>query len=69
MKLIILAVTAALGLVAPRTGAWIETHHAPDPPGYAGVAPRTGAWIETILGRLHLKLKTVAPRTGAWIET
>jgi len=36
-------------LVAPRTGAWIET-----PPKTAiiniiPVAPRTGAWIETIM--------------------
>ena len=35
-------------LVAPRTGAWIETLGIPRMRFYASVAPRTGAWIETL---------------------
>ena len=36
-----------LAIVAPRTGAWIETRR-PGGFGWRGwVAPRTGAWIET----------------------
>ena len=34
-------------LVAPRTGAWIETNSSPTMPCLIRVAPRTGAWIET----------------------
>jgi len=34
-------------VVAPRTGAWIETQPPPAITGKVVVAPRTGAWIET----------------------
>ncbi len=34
-------------LVAPRTGAWIETSARAGRSGRLRVAPRTGAWIET----------------------
>ena len=56
-------------MVAPHTGAWIETWGGgreciPD-----GVAPHTGAWIETE-GQLATVIEdAVAPHTGAWIET
>ena len=33
--------------VAPRVGAWIETHSNPRSRGFPPVAPRVGAWIET----------------------
>ena len=55
--------------VAPRTGAWIETHSLMNLKALPMVAPRTGAWIETILRELQAKRRNVAPRTGAWIET
>ena len=36
-------------MVAPHTGAWIETHGTPiSPKTYPQVAPHTGAWIETV---------------------
>ncbi len=34
--------------VAPRAGAWIETHYHERLKVYFYVAPRAGAWIETI---------------------
>ncbi len=34
-------------MVAPRTGAWIETFKDKYPTTIIDVAPRTGAWIET----------------------
>ncbi len=34
-------------LVAPRTGAWIETLPSNNMSVHNRVAPRTGAWIET----------------------
>ena len=34
-------------MVAPRTGAWIETDYAAGTAKTLHVAPRTGAWIET----------------------
>ena len=34
-------------VVAPRTGAWIETVQVEQVGRGQGVAPRTGAWIET----------------------
>ncbi len=34
-------------MVAPRTGAWIETKKANIMIRLGTVAPRTGAWIET----------------------
>ena len=33
--------------VAPRVGAWIETHNALQARKPMAVAPRVGAWIET----------------------
>ena len=34
-------------LVAPHTGAWIETPELSGAHGHCTVAPHTGAWIET----------------------
>ena len=34
-------------VVAPHTGAWIETSAPPLPAMMLSVAPHTGAWIET----------------------
>ena len=36
-----------LGAVAPRAGAWIETHFMVQYAEDDAVAPRAGAWIET----------------------
>ena len=36
-------------LVAPHTGAWIETNYLHFVVGLVKVAPHTGAWIETDL--------------------
>ena len=36
-----------IGMVAPRTGAWIETQLKLKQKEKRRVAPRTGAWIET----------------------
>ena len=56
-------------MVAPYTGAWIETiYHLLGV--YKGrVAPYTGAWIETAYGAPGPSAGPVAPYTGAWIET
>jgi len=56
-------------LVAPRTGAWIETIFNLQVEQAARVAPRTGAWIETSFVEGPRDRRRVAPRTGAWIET
>ena len=56
-------------IVAPRTGAWIETHYCRIKNQLKLVAPRTGAWIETITLFSISTIIAVAPRTGAWIET
>ena len=37
--------------VAPRVGAWIETHRILPLPAFLLVAPRVGAWIETSVRR------------------
>jgi len=56
--------------VAPRAGAWIETHSSVDTVSDdADVAPRAGAWIETTSARQLACRPMVAPRAGAWIET
>src|SRR5690606_32808456 len=56
-------------LVAPFTGAWIETVGRGWRHSSSHVAPFTGAWIETT-GRASCEtLYCVAPFTGAWIET
>ena len=55
--------------VAPRVGAWIETHNPVGTVSVLDVAPRVGAWIETIKSRLNCAASAVAPRVGAWIET
>ena len=59
----------AFGHVAPRVGAWIETHPRFQTPVGVRVAPRVGAWIETKLETVTIVSRTVAPRVGAWIET
>ena len=56
-------------LVAPRTGAWIETLKNVAEIIRTAVAPRTGAWIETLASPWTGGASLVAPRTGAWIET
>ena len=56
-------------MVAPRTGAWIETESRYYDSNPQLVAPRTGAWIETRKETLKVLSRLVAPRTGAWIET
>ena len=55
-------------LVAPCTGAWIETPNIGRSPKRT-VAPCTGAWIETITPPPPRPRSLVAPCTGAWIET
>ncbi len=48
LKQPVLGVTGAQRKVAPRAGAWIETHHTVDAVMLENsVAPRAGAWIET----------------------
>ena len=56
-------------IVAPFTGAWIETWSLLRPPSPLTVAPFTGAWIETSRPARGIVIRLVAPFTGAWIET
>ncbi len=56
-------------MVAPFTGAWIETKMYLFQNQIALVAPFTGAWIETIGPLYAYDNEDVAPFTGAWIET
>ena len=42
-----LTIINSVYIVAPRTGAWIETVDFIDMKVFPIVAPRTGAWIET----------------------
>ena len=56
-------------LVAPFTGAWIETFKIVIDLRVMRVAPFTGAWIETIYMERVKRDFSVAPFTGAWIET
>ena len=60
---------AANQLVAPLTGAWIETFPSMPDLYSLAVAPLTGAWIETRPGRAASMHNVVAPLAGAWIET
>jgi len=55
--------------VAPRVGAWIETHYLAVDTILGIVAPRVGAWIETAILMPSVAKSFVAPRVGAWIET
>ncbi len=55
--------------VAPRAGAWIETHPVVVEELVFPVAPRAGAWIETSIPLPSALQGHVAPRAGAWIET
>jgi len=55
--------------VAPRAGAWIETHRKTLSLAWYKVAPRAGAWIETLFFPNQKPAVIVAPRAGAWIET
>ena len=55
--------------VAPRAGAWIETHSIWYLLLTEYVAPRAGAWIETVEYGEIVDKYYVAPRAGAWIET
>ena len=48
-------------LVAPHTGAWIETIHAPTSSLPLTVAPHTGAWIETANAPLGIRLMRSHP--------
>mgnify|MGYP005759896075 CR=1 FL=1 len=56
-------------LVAPHTGAWIETSSFNFGSTSTKVAPHTGAWIETFKSSCSRFRAWVAPHTGAWIET
>ena len=56
-------------IVAPHTGAWIETGASVNADAMNDVAPHTGAWIETKDGAIAAGRVYVAPHTGAWIET
>ncbi len=56
-------------IVAPHTGAWIETAHKNNNIDNKVVAPHTGAWIETRTKIVDFPFLPVAPHTGAWIET
>ena len=58
-------------MVAPYTGAWIETSVAQPFIRCTAcrVAPYTGAWIETLKQSYLSQRVEVAPYTGAWIET
>ena len=56
-------------IVAPLTGAWIETCPAFYRLRRYYVAPLTGAWIETTCQTAYSFFIYVAPLTGAWIET
>ena len=51
--------------VAPRVGAWIETHRTYRHRRGAGVAPRVGAWIETGLKRY---LETQYTSHPVWVR-
>ena len=51
-------------LVAPRTGAWIETRFAATIAETIRVAPRTGAWIETVTWALSLSTVSCRPPHG-----
>ena len=55
--------------VAPRAGAWVETHDAVIEFELQNVAPRAGAWVETGDDDGELCNVLVAPRAGAWVET
>src|SRR5208282_3165788 len=55
--------------VAPRAGAWIETHRKTLSLAWYKVAPRAGAWIETLFFPNQKPAVIVARRAGAWIET
>ena len=59
----------AIALVAPLTGAWIETLSPTRAKWKKAVAPLTGAWIETQRKAPATQSDSVAPLTGAWIET
>ena len=50
-------------LVAPRVGAWIETHQAKIKQRLARVAPRVGAWIET---PAHPLTRSISRSRPAW---
>ena len=56
-------------IVAPITGAWIETWLYKRTHDKRYVAPITGAWIETPCKENLVRCYLVAPITGAWIET
>ena len=56
-------------LVAPRAGAWIESHADNHLLDCEVVAPRAGAWIESAYPADPHNHQQVAPRAGAWIES
>jgi len=70
LKLNVPGIRDAHKIVAPFTGAWIETRRHPASFRMRRVAPFTGAWIETRYADSNdLADDRVAPFTGAWIET
>ncbi len=52
LKLSIQPNAATTPIVAPRVGAWIETHERVDIMRATQVAPRVGAWIETTVSEI-----------------
>ena len=69
MKLKVVLICKTGKVVAPFTGAWIETRAAQRLLYLGSVAPFTGAWIETAFSTYNWITFPVAPFTGAWIET
>ena len=55
--------------VAPRTGAWIETAHARQPPPRCECRPSYRGVDRNSDAGSFARMTLVAPRTGAWIET
>ena len=68
LKVIIMVHTPWIIEIAPRAGAWIESHLSTRISKKISIAPRAGAWIESIKKRDDRDAADIAPRAGAWIE-
>ncbi len=55
--------------VAPRAGAWIETHYPHGFRRYRRSRPVRARGLKQKRYRRYCPFKEVAPRAGAWIET
>ena len=70
LKLVVLIIVQTFFPVAPRTGAWIETHNTNIPQhNYTVSRPARARGLKLIIQIYHNIITLVAPRTGAWIET